>query len=291
MRDRRRGSGFRLLAGIGALAAVVAGSVGFAVGDVLASPSSPAATAAERSGRGAMDYHWSWSLAPGKTIEIEGVNGEIRAAGTTGKDVVVDAHKRARRSNPDDVTIEVLEHADGITLCVHYPDSWGSHNTCAPHGESHMSTHNNDVAVDFDVKVPSGVRFMGRTVNGGIVARGLEAAAEAHTVNGGIELSTRGWARASTVNGSVRVALGSATWSDALSFKTVNGSVTVEVPEDIGAHVHARTVNGGIQTDFPVTVQGRLVGHMLEGTLGKGGGDLELETVNGSIRLIRAGSQ
>jgi hypothetical protein len=276
----------RLLPGV--LAVVAATTVGFAAGDALAAPHSSAATIAGHSGRGVMDYDWSWRLAPGRTIEIEGVNGAIRATGTTGKDVVVHAHKHARHSDPDRVTIEVLEHADGITLCVRYPDVWGSRpNTCAPHGDSHMSTHDNDVIVDFDVQVPAGVRLAARTVNGEVEARGLDADAEAHTVNGSVTLETRGRAEAATVNGSVRARLGSMGVNESLDFSTVNGSITLELPQNASAEVAARTVNGGIETDFPITIrrQGFMGGHRLHGTIGRGGPQLELSTVNGGIHL------
>ena len=78
-----------------------------------------------------------------------------------------------------------------------------------------------------------------------------------------------------------------------MSFRTVNGSITVELPEGAGAEVRAQTLHGRIETDFPVTVmhvKRRFVGYKLEGTIGKGGPLLELETVNGSIRVRRAGS-
>ena len=276
---------------LGVLAVVAATTVGFAVGDALAAPRMLAATIAGHSGGGTMDYDWSWRLAPGQTLEIEGVNGAIRATGAAGKDVVVHAAKHARRSDPDRVTIEVLEHTDGITLCVHYPDVWGSRpNTCAPHGHSHMNTHDNDVSVDFDVQVPPGVHLVARTVNGEVEAHGLDADAEAHTVNGSVTLETRGRAEASTVNGSVRARLGSTGVRESLDFSTVNGSITLELPDDANAEVTARNVNGGIETDYPITIQraGFTGGHRLHGTIGRGGPRLDLSTVNGSIRLRKA---
>jgi hypothetical protein len=280
----------RLLLGV--LAIVAATSVGFAAGDALAAPHKSAATIAGHSGRGVMDYDWSWHLAPGQMIELEGVNGEIRATGTAGKDVVVHARKHARHSDPDKVTIEVIEHADGITLCVRYPDVWGSRpNTCAPHGNSHMSTHDNDVNVDFVVQVPAGVRLAARTVNGAVEAHGLDADAEAHTVNGSVTLETRGRAEATTVNGAVRARLGSMGVRESLDFSTVNGSITLELPEDANAEVTARNVNGGIETDFPITIRrAGFVGHRLNGTIGRGGPRLELSTVNGSIHLRKVRS-
>jgi len=79
--------------------------------------------------------------------------------------------------------------------------------------------------------------------------------------------------------------------SEPLDFSTVNGSITLELPEDAGAEVTAKSVNGGIETDFPILVQrAGFVGRSLHGTIGRGGPRLELSTVNGSIRLRRAHS-
>jgi DUF4097 and DUF4098 domain-containing protein YvlB len=73
-----------------------------------------------------------------------------------------------------------------------------------------------------------------------------------------------------------------------MRFTTVNGGITVEIPGDLDAEVEAATVNGGIETDFPITVRGRFTSKRMNGTIGRGGRTLELETVNGSIRLRTA---
>ena len=290
---RRQMSSRRFGISCGALAVVAAATVGFAVGDVLATPIHVAATTARRSERQAQESDWKWALAPGKTLEIEGVNGAIHATGTAGREVEVHARKHAEHSDPNQVTVEVIEHAEGITLCVRYPDSFGSRNRCTPGGHSHMSLHNNDVVVDFEVKVPAGVCFVGRTVNGGVEATGLAGDAEAHTVNGAITLETDGRAEAHTVNGSVHARLGKLRGGRSLSFATVNGAITLELPGDADADVRARTLHGEIDSDFPLAVthlRRQFVGDRREGTIGRGGTVLELETVNGSIRIRRGGS-
>jgi hypothetical protein len=48
-------------------------------------------------------------------------------------------------------------------------------------------------------------------------------------------------------------------------------------------------VNGDIVTDFPLTVTGRMSRRGLHGTIGTGGRELGLYTVNGTIRLRKAG--
>jgi len=47
-------------------------------------------------------------------------------------------------------------------------------------------------------------------------------------------------------------------------------------------------VNGDLVTDFPLLVTGKFGPRHLHGTIGKGGRQLSLSTVNGSIRLRKA---
>src|SRR6267143_761432 len=124
------------------------------------------------------EFHWKGKIAPGKAIEIKGVNGDVRAVAGSG-DVEVTAVKHARRSDPNDVKIEVVQHEDGVTICAVYPSDGRRENTCdAGHG-GHMNVRDNDVTVDFTVRVPAAVRFVGKTVNGEVGAADLTSDVEA----------------------------------------------------------------------------------------------------------------
>jgi hypothetical protein len=236
-------------------------------------------------------FRWSGAIPKGKAIEIKGVNGGITASLATGSEVEVEATRRARKSDPDEVTIEVIEHADGVTICAKYPAPPGKEeNECLPGDKGHMSTRDNDVEVSFRVRVPAGVRLVARTVNGEIDAEGMRGPVEATTVNGAVQISTTSYAQAVTVNGSIVAAIGSATWPEALSFTTVNGRVRITLPAAVNADVRVQTTNGSIETDFPVTVQGRFGRNRLQGAIGKGGQRIEVETVNGNVALRAASS-
>ena len=88
---------------------------------MIANAAAASKSAAEK---GAGDtFQWSKAIPVGKEIEIKGVNGGITASRATGKEVEVHATKHAKRSDPADVTIEVIEHEDGVTICAA---------TCAP---------------------------------------------------------------------------------------------------------------------------------------------------------------
>ena len=236
------------------------------------------------------EFHWAGSVAAGAAVEIKGVNGGIIATGASGGDVEVDAVKKGRKSDPAQVKIDVVEHAGGVTICAVYPSS-GAPNECKPGEGGRMSVRDNDVSVEFQVKVPAGVRFVGRTVNGGIQASGIAADAEAHTVNGGVRLDATGTAQAETVNGGITARLGKSDWAGTLKLKTVNGGIHVVMPESVNADVKASTVNGDIETDFRLAVTGRISRRKIEGTIGSGGRLLEMETVNGGIELRQAGQK
>lgn len=235
------------------------------------------------------EFRWRGNIARGRAIEIKGINGGVHAEAASGTEVEVVADKKGRRSDPKDVRIQVLEHADGVTICALYPsDDPNSPNVCEAGDRWRSRTRNNDVQVNFTVRVPAGVRFVGRTVNGGVEANSIGSDVEAYTVNGGVRVTATGHAQARTVNGSITASLGNANWTKPLEFKTVNGSITLDLPNDTSTQVEADTVNGDISTDFPLTVQGRLNRRHLSGTIGGGGRELRLKTVNGSIRLRRA---
>jgi Putative adhesin len=236
------------------------------------------------------DFRWHGRLKPGDVIELKGINGAIVAQPATGNEVEVSAHKTGRRSDPNQVRVEVSEHAGGVTICALYPDAGLQRNVCKPGNAGHNSSRDNDVKVEFTVRVPAGVRFVGRTVNGNIETGSLKSDVEAYTVNGNVKLNTAGTATAAkTVNGSVEAALGKANWTRPAEFSSVNGGVSVELPSKTSADVHASTVNGSIKTDFPLAVEGKFVGRRINGRLGNGGQELKISTVNGSIRLRQQG--
>ena len=236
------------------------------------------------------DFRWHGRLAAGKRVEVKGVNGDVRAVFTSGSEVEVTAAKHSRRSDPEDVKIEVIEHDGGVTICAVYPTPRRARqeNRCEVGDSWHSSNEDNDVVVDFEVQIPAGVKFDGRTVNGEMSAEGLKADVTASTVNGSVHVTTTGIAEAQTVNGSVYVEMGRADWTNDLEFSTVNGSVTLILPSQLNAEVRASSVNGDLVTDYPMTVSGRFGRRRMQGTIGSGGRSLSLSTVNGEIRLRKA---
>jgi hypothetical protein len=239
--------------------------------------------------RTAAPFKWTGKVAPGKTFEVRGINGPMRATAASGPDVELVAIRSGRRNDPESVKIEVVPHADGVTVCAVYPSKDASRpNECKPGGGGRMNVRNNDVNVEFELRIPKDVNFEGRTVNGSIEAD-IEGRAALSTVNGRIQVIAGTLTEATTVNGSIRAEVKSNVNSaDDIKLSTVNGSVHLNLPEGVNADVSAKTVNGGITSDFTeIEVRKKWGPRSAEGRLGHGGRELDLATVNGGIRITK----
>jgi DUF4097 and DUF4098 domain-containing protein YvlB len=208
------------------------------------------------------EFHYHGRLGSGKAIEIRGVNGDVSAEPSTSGEVEVVAWKRSESGRHAEIKVTVSEHAGGTTVAALYP---------AP----------SDAEVRFLVRVPAGVRFIGRTSNGKVEASGMRGPVEAHTVNGDIQVKSESVVEASTVNGSIRAEARRA------RLATVNGNVTLTVPPDRGMELDATTMHGAFIASVPFTKLGESARNHWHGTVGRGGPVYDLKTVNGDIHLER----
>ncbi len=219
-------------------------------------------------------FHWSGKVPEGQRIEVRGINGSIHAEPADTDSVEVVAYKSGTDSSPSDIQLKVVEYDGGVTICA-----VGPADDCLPTD----GTVSRAASVDFTVRVPRGVHFVARTVNGLVEAKSLQADTEAHTVNGDVVVSTDGAAQVDTVNGSIVASVGKI--NAASTFSTVNGAISAVLSSCIAARVHAQTLNGAIRTEFPLAVGGVFPARHADGAIGRGGPELKIATVNGSIRL------
>jgi DUF4097 and DUF4098 domain-containing protein YvlB len=217
------------------------------------------------------DFEWSGQIAPGKAIQISGVNGNITAEATESGRVEVTAIKSGK--DADKVRVEANNNEAGVVVKAVYPKS--------TKGDFQAS-------VQFQVRVPSRVRFVAQTVNGDINATALDSEVEAATVNGTVHVSTSQRAEAKTVNGAVFARIGNGGLQHPLALESVNGRITVDAPKGLNAKVEASTVHGGIKTGLPMAVKGKWGMHSMSGDVGSGGPTLAMRTVNGHIELRHA---
>lgn len=204
-----------------------------------------------------------------------GTNGGVTVTGADRNDVQIqakvwaDARTEARaREMVGAVTIRV----DGGKISADGPDterreSWG---------------------VSYRITVPHATNLDIETVNGGVGVTDVKGDIRFKAMNGGVHLTrVAGDVRGHTTNGGLTVELAGDRWDGAgLDAQTTNGGVRMVIPSKYSAELVTGTVNGGIDIDFPVTVQGR-IGRQLRSTLGDGGPTLRVTTTNGGVHITR----
>jgi DUF4097 and DUF4098 domain-containing protein YvlB len=191
------------------------------------------------------------------------------------------------------VTLEVVESSRGIMVCPVFrnADMECDEDGFRMHGRrGYRDRDFDDVSIDIQIKLPKGLLIDARSVSGDVSVVGAEGSVRASSVSGDVrmeQLRATG-VRASSVSGNVAVSVAALTGDGALHFTSVSGNVTAELPQGIDADVRMRSVSGSLDSDFPLTLNGRMSRHRLEARIGRGGRELEVSTVSGNVRLRSA---
>ncbi|HXL86098.1 MAG TPA: DUF4097 family beta strand repeat-containing protein [Gemmatimonadaceae bacterium] len=263
----------------------------------------PVLGAQQQYGRDSDVWHWDGRVDAGHWMNVFNVNGSVDFAPSADNMVHLVAEKRSNGREMDDIHYEVVQAEGNVTICA----IWNNSSRCEDGGVQsfHRNGDNeNHSNVRFTVQVPRSVRVGAHSVNGAVSARDVGSEVKATTVNGGVRVrnatgpvwattvnggvdvtTSTGPVTAETVNGNVDARMASLQGEDDMTFKTVNGSVSIYVPARFDAKFRFDTVHGGIDSDFPMTLSGRWGPRHASGTIGSGGRDIRASSVNGSIEL------
>jgi DUF4097 and DUF4098 domain-containing protein YvlB len=130
------------------------------------------------------------------------------------------------------------------------------------------------------------------SVNEDVRVSGSAGDVVAQTVNGEIDLQVTDAPSvdASTVNGDIRYS-GPIRNGGRYSLSTHNGDISLTVAEGTSASVAVSTFSGEFESEFPVPLRGTRQGKGFNFTLGSGSAQVTLESFQGTIELVRPGSE
>lgn len=273
-------------------------------------------------------FRWSDEIPAGADLRVYTVHGDVRVSRASGATARVEARTRvvgSGRGEAREIRFETFREGNQITVCAFYEEG----SSCGPEGirtERSWGRNRRSTRADLTVELPAGVDIRvgsgngdlgitGATArvraasgngdvsvgpgagsvdvstgNGDVEVQDARAPVEASSGNGRIDISTSaGPVEAATGNGPIRVRMTSLRAAEDMSFSSGNGTITLTLPSEFEGEVDASTGHGGLDSDFPVTLQGRLDRGRFRGTIGEGGPRLRITTGNGSIVLRRAG--
>jgi DUF4097 and DUF4098 domain-containing protein YvlB len=126
-----------------------------------------------------------------------------------------------------------------------------------------------------------------KTVSGKIKVERIKGSIEAETTSGGIEM--RKVTGAKTIKG--KVLSGSIVYDGDIdpngryTLHTHSGSIRMFISSGSGFELEAKTFSGRIDSDFDITISGKLSKKAIKGVVNKGGAYMKLSTFSGSIYL------
>jgi len=221
---------------------------------------------------------FNYTLSDGGSFSISNVNGSITVTGGSGDSVEIIAIKKAdNQKELDEIEIVISESGNEISVETELGESngWFSH-------------HNKSGQVNYEIIVPAGTNLDSvETVNGDVDISGISGKVVAESVNGDLEISDlAGDVRLATVNGSIEAEFSRLEGQQSVKAETVNGRVTMILPKNADVEISADTLNGGINArDFGLETDKGFVGSDLNGKIGSGSARMNIDTVNGSIKI------
>ena len=221
---------------------------------------------------------FSFKLNDGGRFSIANVNGSMVVTGGQGDSVEIIATKKAdNQKDLDKIEIKISNTPDEIVVETDLGESnhWFSHN-------------NNSGSVNYEVIVPVGTQLDSvETVNGSVNISGVSGKVVAESVNGDLEIGDlEGDVDLSTVNGSIDASFAMLGGQQRVKVETVNGRVTVNLPGEADVEINADTLNGGINaSDFGLESDKGFVGSDLNAKIGTGSARLNIDTVNGAVKI------
>jgi DUF4097 and DUF4098 domain-containing protein YvlB len=220
----------------------------------------------------------SFKVSSGGSLSLENTNGWVDVTSWDKDRVEVIAEKDA--SAPTEAEARRLLEETEVRAT-----QTGNHITIKTKRKDWSLGGKRRLHINYKVKVPRRFNVSAETVNGSVDVEEISGSVEAKTVNGNVDMeSIRGSFNASSVNGAIRADLTQIEESHDLSAHTVNGSLTITLPKNVKADLRAKTLNGSINSDFELSVKGR-IGKRVSGKINGGGPELHLQTLNGSIRI------
>ncbi|HUU28632.1 MAG TPA: DUF4097 family beta strand repeat-containing protein [archaeon] len=258
------------------------------------------------------EFNREISLEPGGSFSLSNVEGRIEVSGWDEPRVQINAVKRVSGFSSlekaqkwlDKIEIRVIQSGNSIEVETKYPKKTGNGFSLSDifDGVKRLQIQ---MEVSYRVKLPRrtdvrlksvdgdislaevGGDIKADAVDGSIEMRKVSGVLKAVTVDGDITIDQlQGSANFTTVDGNLNVSLDEIGPGGNMSFTTVDGNVTLAVKPSLAVDMDISTVDGRMNVDLPITVQGEITKRRINGKINGGGPLIKISTVDGNVKII-----
>ncbi|SRR6266568_927572 len=196
----------------------------------------------------------------GGTLQLHNFSGDVHITGTTGKDLVIKAVRRARRDQLEHIVLDIQTSGSTVTIDANKRDpSWQYH------------SKDNVVETSFEVEVPADAKLEVEAFSSNLDIRALA-----------------GTQRLKTFSGDISVDAAVADAAPILTAETFSGGIRVRLADSAKGDVSFESFSGSFHTELPLTLHpashnrasGALPGAASDGTL-------RFKTFSGDVHVTK----
>ena len=196
----------------------------------------------------------------GGTLQLHNFSGDVHITGTTGKDLVIKAVRRAERDRLDHIALDIQTSGSTITIDANKRDPGWQHDKS-----------NNVVETSFEIEVPAGANLDVDVFSSNLDIKGVTGAERLKTFSGNVTVDA-------VVAGAV----------PRLTAETFSGGIRVRLADSVNGDVNFKSFSGSFDTQLPLTlhkaghnrVSGALSGPARDSTL-------KFTTFSGDVHLTK----
>lgn len=211
-------------------------------------------------------------------LKLRNFSGPVRITGTTGRDVVIKAVRRAERDRLDRIKLEITTSGSTVSIDANKRDSnWRDRE------------NNNVVETEFEIQVPASAELDVDVFESDVTIGGVTGEQTLETFSGNLVVTAaKGAIDAKTFSGAIEIDLAAAGNAPDVSAETFSGRIRTRVADGAKGAVRFTSFSGSFDSDVPLTMRStnrRRVTADLPG--GSGGTTLRFHTFSGNVRVTK----
>jgi DUF4097 and DUF4098 domain-containing protein YvlB len=216
------------------------------------------------------------ALPENGTLELKNFSGKVRITGTSGKDVVIHAVRRARRDRLENIKLTI--ETTGSRVIVNANDrqrEW-------------RERDENVVETDFEIQVPAAAKLDVNVFGSDVTISGVSGSQRIKSFSGDVIVSdARGAIDAESFSSTIEINAIAAGASPDIRAETFSGDIRVRLAENAQGSVQFDSFSGSFDTALPMKIRS-VRRSRTEGDLPGGAGrTLRFHTFSGNVRIDR----
>jgi len=222
------------------------------------------------------DRQWSktWTVSPSAELRLQADRGDVHVSQIPGNKIHAGVTTTYWHISESEVEASSRQDAKGIEIRIRVP-------------EEHFHFFHHSASVDIDLQVPADSRLALRTGFGKVHVMDVDGHVDADTGFGDVDARGRFESLSlRTGFGTIRAEAGAGShitrdWRLSSGF----GDITLSLASDLNADLEARTGFGHVSCDFPITVTDTRSRSSINGRIGSGGPQVNIDTGFGSVHI------